>query len=426
MAAEKLDDKLVKALEPPASGYTIVWDTEVKGLGVRVTTAGAKSFVLEYRVKAGPKAGTQRRHTIGDAGDWSTVAARNEAKRLKRLIDEGQDPVGERKAARQAPTVADLCARYLAEHVDIHNKPRTRAENRRMVEQIIKPKIGRLKVGAVEYDDVARLHRDLKATPRQANHIVAVLSKMFNLAERWKGEDGKTPLRPLNSNPCRHINRYPENERDRYPEPEELERIGNAMREMESEGALLSEDAACIRFLALVGCRLNEAVDLDLAKVNFRTGAWTRPDKDGTRTVMLGAPALALLASLGRIAGRAFVRQDGRPLTVNMIEKAWGGDKAHSKSRKKSRPGIRDRAGVPDLRVHDLRHGVGTYAGAGGYNAFIVRDLLGHKTMAMTGRYVSKQVDPLRAAADAIAGQIDAAMSGTTAEVVSLPKAGRR
>jgi integrase len=112
------------------------------------------------------------------------------------------------------------------------------------------------------------------------------------------------------------------------------------------------------------------------------------------------------------------------PVTVNMIEKAWGGDKAHSKSRKKGRRGIRDRAGVPDLRVHDLRHGVGTYAGAAGLNAFIVRDLLGHKTMTMTGRYVSKHVDPLRAAADAISGQIAAAMEREPAEVVEM--AGRR
>jgi integrase len=421
MSAEKLDDKLVKALDAPAAGYTIVWDTEVKGFGVRVTAAGAKAFVLDYRA-----GGRQRRITSGSWPDWSTVSARNEAKRLKRLIDQGHDPMAERHHERQAPTVVELCDRYLVEHVDVHNKPRTRAENRRMVEQIIKPKIGRLKVEAVDYDDVARLHRDLKRTPRQANHVVAVLSKMFNLAEVWKGEDGKR-LRPLNSNPCRHIQRYPETERDRYPLPEELERIGAAMREMETEGALRSEDAGCIRFLAFVGCRLNEAVDLDLSDVDFRTGAWTLPDaKTGARAIMLGAPALALLASLGRTTGRAFVREDGRPVTVNMIERAWIGSKPQPRHSKKGRPGIRDRAGVSDLRVHDLRHGVGTYAGAAGLNAFLVRDLLGHKTMAMTGRYVSRHVDPLRAAADAISGQIAAAMERPPAEIVEMSKSGRR
>jgi integrase len=417
----ELTDKIVRGLPVPAAGNKVNFDGTVKGFGCRVTTAGARSFILDYRVRSGPKAGTKRRHTIGDISDWSTVAARTEAKRLKRLIDQGGDPVGEREHDRRAPTVADLCDRYLEEHVEAKNKPRTIAENRRLVERIIKPKLGRLKVEAVEHQDVDRLHRELKRTPRQANHVVAVVSKMMNLAERWK-------LRPLNSNPCRHIERYPEVERDRYPLLEELERIGAAMREMEAEGSLRSEDANCILFLAFVGCRLNEAVDLDLATVNFRTGAWTLPDaKAGARIVMLGAPALALLANVGRTTGRAFVRDDGRPVTVNMIERAWIGDKAQPQHRKKrARPGIRERAGVPGLRIHDLRHGVGTYAGAAGLNAFIVRDLLGHKTMAMTGRYVSKHVDPLRAAADAVSSQIEAAMKRPPAEVVPLrEKAGR-
>jgi integrase len=415
MGAKKLDDKLVKALEAPETGNAITWDSEVKGFGVRVTAAGAKAVVLDYR-----SGGRQRRYTIGNWPDWSVRAARNEAARLKREIDQGRDPMAERRHERQAPTVAALCDRYLAEHVDIHNKLRTRAENRRMVEQIIKLKMGHRKVEAIDHDDVARLHRELKRTPRQANHVVAVLSKMFNLAELWK-------LRPLNSNPCRHIRRYPETERDRYPLPEELERIGLTLREMETEGRLRAEDATCIRFLAFVGCRLNEAVDLDLGDVNFRTGAWTLPDaKGGARAVMLGAPALALLAGLGRTTGRAFVRDDGKPVTVNMIERAWIGEKAQPKhGKQRPRPGIRERARVPDLRLHDLRHGVGTYAGAAGLNAFLVRDLLGHKTMAMTGRYVSKHVDPLRAAADAISGQIAAAMDRSPAEVVEMPKAGR-
>jgi integrase len=139
------------------------------------------------------------------------------------------------------------------------------------------------------------------------------------------------------------------------------------------------------------------------------------------------------LADLGRTTGRAFVRKGkngkpDRPITVNMIERAWIGDKAQPRRRKKARPGIRDRAGVPDLRIHDLRHGVGTYAGAAGMNAFVIRDLLGHKTMAMTGRYVSRHVDPLRAAADAVSGQIAAALAGPAGDVVQMPmpKAGSR
>jgi integrase len=429
--AKRLTKTVVEALPLPPEGSPAVttWDRDLKGFAVRVSDRGTRSYFVHGRLPNGRQVKT----TIGRHGPVTCDQARTRAKALLGQVSSGDDPAAEKRQGRQAererraaPDMVALCDRYLAEHVDVHNKPRTRAENRRMVEQIIKPRIGRLKVEAVDHDDVARLHRQLKDTPRQANHVAAVISKMMNLAEIWRDESGKK-LRPLNSNPCRHLQRYPETERTRYPLPDELERIGAAMRDMEAESALRSEIATCIRFLAFVGCRLSEAVELDLADVDFRTGAWTLPDaKAGARVVMLGAPALALLASLGRTSGRAFVSEAGRPITTHMVERAWIGDKAQPKHRKAGRPGIRDRAGVPDLRIHDLRHGVGTYAGAAGLNAFMVRDLLGHKTMAMTGRYVSKHVDPLRTAADAVSGQIDAAMKRPPAEVVDLPKAGRR
>jgi integrase len=195
------------------------------------------------------------------------------------------------------------------------------------------------------------------------------------------------------------------------------------MLQMEDAGKLHPEISGCIEFLALVGCRLSEAIGLDLADVNFKTGAWRLPDaKAGKRVVMLGAPALALLTALGRTSGPAFQRPDGRPVSASSIEKAWSGVKANARHRTKARPGIRDLAGVPDLRIHDLRHGVGTYAGSSGMNAFLVRDLLGQKTMAMAGRYVSKHADPLRAAADVVSNQIAAALAGETAEVIPLRK----
>jgi integrase len=74
--------------------------------------------------------------------------------------------------------------------------------------------------------------------------------------------------------------------------------------------------------------------------------------------------------------------------------------------------------------LHDLRHTVGTFAGQGGANAFLVRDMLGHKTLAMTGRYVERDVDPHRALADSVAGRIEAAMAGREGEVITLPKRG--
>jgi len=103
--AEKLMDKVVKALPRPAKGNRIIYDADVKGFGVRVTAAGGRAFVLNYRRKGD---GLERRCTIGGFPDWTTGAARDEAKRLKRVIDAGGDPVGEHRDARGAPTVNDL------------------------------------------------------------------------------------------------------------------------------------------------------------------------------------------------------------------------------------------------------------------------------------------------------------------------------
>src|SRR5262245_6880791 len=98
----KLTDKIVAALPRPATGNKLYFDTETKGFAARVTANGARAFVLTYRRKGD---GVQKRWTIGDFPDWTAEAARKEAQRLKVLIDNGGDPVGEFRLARGAPTV---------------------------------------------------------------------------------------------------------------------------------------------------------------------------------------------------------------------------------------------------------------------------------------------------------------------------------
>ena len=101
--AGKLADQLVRKLPAPATGNRITYDRgneAVRGFGVRVTASGARSFVLNYVI-----GGRERRLTIGAYPQWSAAAAREEAKRLKREVDIGRDPLGERVAYREAPTV---------------------------------------------------------------------------------------------------------------------------------------------------------------------------------------------------------------------------------------------------------------------------------------------------------------------------------
>ena len=214
---EKLTEKLVRELTAPGNGNRIVYDTEVRGFGARITAAGSRSFVLNYRIN-----GRERRHTIGQFPVWSVRTAREEAAKLKRDIDRGRDPVGEREEARSAPTVAELADRYLAEHAEAKKKASSVEEDRRNLRSHVKPELGDLKVAGVTSEDIARLHSLMRRTPVAANRTLSLLSKMFVLAETWK-------LRPQNTNPCRGIDRYPEHSRERLISPEELTRLGDVL-----------------------------------------------------------------------------------------------------------------------------------------------------------------------------------------------------
>src|SRR5262249_56644137 len=105
----KLTDNLLRKLPTPENGNKITYDDAVKGFGARITAAGDRAFILNYRRKID---GRERRITIGSFPDWSTTAAREEAKRLKRAIDGGADPVREQEDSRAAPTRAAPCARF--------------------------------------------------------------------------------------------------------------------------------------------------------------------------------------------------------------------------------------------------------------------------------------------------------------------------
>jgi integrase len=189
-----------------------------------------------------------------------------------------------------------------------------------------------------------------------------------------------------------------------------MRQLGEAVTVMENEFAIVRGVATAIRLLALTGCRMSEILGLKWAQVDLTTGTFRLEEaKAGARTVTLNDAALALLATLPRdsewvVSGA----KPGKPLSVGTLE--------HSFQR------IRERAGISDARLHDLRHTVGTYAAQTGANAFLVRDLLGHKTLAMTGRYVERATDPQRVVSNQIGDRIAAAMSGQSAEIVPLSK----
>lgn len=201
------------------------------------------------------------------------------------------------------------------------------------------------------------------------------------------------------------VKRFPEANRERFFSDEELRRIGQTLDEADR---IISELPGCttaIRLLALTGMRMGEVLGLRWSDVDLPNRAIRLRDaKTGPRTVPLGAPAFDLLGTLDQ-SGDYVVCGLGpsEPLAAYVLEKAWAR--------------LRIKAGVPDGRLHDFRHTAGTFAAQAGFNAFQIRDLLGHKTLAMTGRYVE------RATADHFAGRVAMALNAKPASgnVVKFP-----
>ena len=294
----------------------------------------------------------------------------------------------------------------MREHAEPHKKPSSIASDRRLLSANIIPKLGGTKVSAITRSDISGLHYSLRHTPYEANRTIALLSKMFNLAEAWD-------YRPDGSNPCRHVKRFREKIRERFFSTDELQRIGNVLANAEDKGVALPGAITAIRLLALTGSRMGEILALKWEDIDLENAVLRFTDaKAGARTMPIASPVQILLAGLERDGPFVVHGPDGtRPLSRWTLESAW--------------QRIRALAEITDGRLHDFRHTVGTYSGQAGFNAFVVRDLLGHKTLAMTGRYVERDTDPLRDSANHVSGKIAAALSGSEGQVISLSRTNR-
>ena len=259
------------------------------------------------------------------------------------------------------------------------------------VKAYINPRIGTLKVSEITRPDIARLHHDLRFAPVQANRCLQFLSKAFNLAEVWG-------LRPDGSNPCRHVKKYKEKKRERYLSPAELGRLGKILRQCEQEGIESRSAINALRLLIFTGCRLSEIMTLRWEFVDFEGGALHLPDtKTGAKTVHLGAPALEALAGIERLDGNPWVITGKLPCShLTDLQPPW--------------QRIRKRAGIADVRVHDLRHSFASVAVAAGQGLPMIGKMLGHSQVQTTARYAHLAADPVKRATDDMSASLKRAL----------------
>ena len=362
----------------------IVWDRELPGFGVRVYPSGRKVYVVQSRAGGAP-----RRIALGTHSDLTTTQARLRAAQVIDRIKRGEDPTPPPASA----TVADLAARYLSAHVAQNCNAHTAGIYRGSLENHILPALGMMPLAAVETAHVAALHYRLRETPRAANRALSVLSKMFSLACAWGlAADG--------TNPCKGVRKYKEKKRERFLTRDEYRRLGHALAEAEAEagadGAVSPYAIAALRLLMLTGCRLNEILTLRWDDIDRTAGEFRlRDGKTGARMVPLTPTAETVLAGIERVPRNPWVIVGKQPNThLSTITADWYR--------------LRARAGLDDVRIHDLRHSYASRALAAGESLSMIGKLLGHADIQSTARYAHLARETERISAARVGGSIGA------------------
>lgn len=353
--------------------HCILWDSKLKGFGLRVHPTGRKAWVLFYRTEAG----TKRLTTLGPFPGLTPDQARKKALRTRAGVTEGEDPAADRRRARDAASFSALAEAYLERHARIHKKS-ARDDERYLA--ILGDALGTRKAEAVTRSDLSALHRRIGSKrPYAANRMLACASSLFVWAER----NGYLP--DGHPNPAAGIKKFREEKRDRWVRPDEMPRLAAAI---DAEPNVYIR--AALWLYLLTGARKQELLAARWADVDVAGAVWKLPDTKAGRVhyLPLSPPAVAILRQLPKEEGNPYVfpgRIKGQPL-VN-VAKSW--DR------------IRHEAGCEDLRVHDLRRTVGSWLATTGASLPLIGKVLGHSNPSTTAIYARLADDSARVALDA-------------------------
>ena len=385
----RLNEAAIKKTEPPKAGNRVHYDDEIAGLGLRVTAAGARSFILNYRHE-----GRERRLTIGKWPAWTATAAREEAKKLRVKLDQGIDPLATKEERRKAPTVRDIAEQYM--EIDGPRK-KWGATEKQYLERDVLPVWGRLKAEDIKRRDViALVERKAQQTPTAANRLLGVVRSMFNWAIRRD---------LLEVNPCLQVKPpAQENRRDRVLTEDEI----RALWEKLDTAAMAPACRAALRLILATAQRPGEVIGAERSEFDIGARWWTIPaprsKNRNAHRVPLNGLALELIGGLenrGRFLFPSPYKPDS-PITVAGLSNAVSVNQAHF--------------GIARWTPHDLRRTAASHMASAGVSRFIVGRVLNHADRSTTAIYERYSYDlEKRKALDAWARKLQQIITGKPA-----------
>jgi integrase len=418
----KLTKRFLDKLKPHANRDLFVWDSELRGFGLRMKPSGAASFLVQYRTPQG----RTRRLAFARTGTLTPEEARAKAKRLLAETEAGGDPSAQRHEAREALTVTELCDRYLeaaraglvTTRFGRAKKSSTIAIDEGRVSRHIVPILGRHVASSLTRIDVQRM-ADAIAAGKTATIIktkvrgVARVTGGAGTATRIVGLFGGiwtwAEKRGLVSgaNPAHRLELRADQPGDRVLSAAEFARLGVVLRQRAAEAQMA---CAALRLIALTGLRRGEAYSLRWSEIDLDGSCLRFADsKTGRSMRAIGEAAVGHLRSIARLHDElVFPSRSG----------------AGPADLKKQISALFDAAGLHDARGHDLRRTFASLAADEGYGDSTIAELLGHARRGVAVRHYIRRPDAaLVAAADRVAARIAALLDGKSGDVVELRKA---
>lgn len=377
MPVLKLDALTVQNLPRPEGKASKVYrDTTVTGFCVEVQPSGTKTYALKYRNKYQE----QKQYKIGRVGDITFAEAKRQASKVLGIVTTGGDPSEQRKVDRNIPTIKELSVRYL-EYVRTYK--RSPEIDERYLRIHLLPKFGNRRINEINRTQVlewmnAKM-RDEGYAQATVNRWQVILCHMLRMAGEWKLPGAEVnPLAGLKQ-------KDPNNKVERFLTQDETRRLRAAVEQ--SPNPLLGPIVA---LLLLTGCRKRELLDAKWDEFRLDQRTWRIPmSKTGkARHVPLSDDVVTILRSLPRYDDCPFVLPNPKTMQpFHTFFNAWNT--------------ARIRAGVPDLRVHDLRHSMASNMANSGQSLFVIGQVLGHTQPRTTTRYAHLSNETLHKAAAA-------------------------